>query len=258
MADLCNFDYFWKQKVDATGKLGLLPEQKMTGALRMLAYGAGADQCDEVTRMGASTALKCLKKFCAQGEYLYRGWYLRAPNATDLQRFLHKGQQRGFPGIIGSIDCMHWKWKNCPNGWPELSQAVKGAQNDLNVLGASNVFARVINRSAPEVAYKVNNSTYSVPYYLANGIYPRWQTFVKAISKPKDANEAHFTKMQESYRKDVERCFGILQVRWAILRHGANLFKLEDLRTIMISCIILHNMIVEDEFVEEEFEESCE
>ncbi|KAL6140666.1 hypothetical protein ACLB2K_058964 [Fragaria x ananassa] len=64
--------------------------------------------------------------------------------------------------------------------------------------------------------------------------------------------------MQESYRKDVERYFGILQARWAILCHGDNLFKLEDLRTVMVSCIILHNMIVEDEFVEEEFEESCE
>ena len=64
MEDLCNHDSFWRQKPDATGKMGLLPEQKMTGALRMLAYGAAADQCDEITRMGTSTALKCLKKFC--------------------------------------------------------------------------------------------------------------------------------------------------------------------------------------------------
>ncbi|XP_004296152.1 PREDICTED: uncharacterized protein LOC101302151 [Fragaria vesca subsp. vesca] len=107
MTDLCNFDDFWKQKPDATRKLGLLPEQKMTGALRMLAYGAGVDQCDEITRMGTSTALKCLKKFCVQVEYLYGDWYLRAPNVVDLQRLLHKGQQHGFPGMIGSIDCMH-------------------------------------------------------------------------------------------------------------------------------------------------------
>ena len=52
MTDLCNHDMSWHQREDATGLLGLLPQQKMTGALRMLAYGSAADQCTEITRMG--------------------------------------------------------------------------------------------------------------------------------------------------------------------------------------------------------------
>ena len=43
MADLCNHDNFLRQKPDGTGKLGLLPEQKMTAALRMLTYSAAVD-----------------------------------------------------------------------------------------------------------------------------------------------------------------------------------------------------------------------
>ncbi|XP_024178361.1 uncharacterized protein LOC112184335 [Rosa chinensis] len=73
MEDLCNFDSFWGQKEDAIGKMGFLPEQKMTSALRMLAYSATADQCDEITKMGASTALECLKKYCRQVKFLYAG-----------------------------------------------------------------------------------------------------------------------------------------------------------------------------------------
>ncbi|KAI5321647.1 hypothetical protein L3X38_030718 [Prunus dulcis] len=48
--------------------------------------------------------------------------------------------------------------------------------------------------------------------------------------------------------KDVERCFGILQAWWLIIRGAACMFDEEILRSIMMTCIILHNMIVEDEY----------
>ena len=43
--------------------------------------------------------------------------YLRRPTEEDVQRLLHIGEARGFPGMLGSIDCMHWEWKNCPVPW---------------------------------------------------------------------------------------------------------------------------------------------
>ncbi|XP_050111135.1 uncharacterized protein LOC126589782 [Malus sylvestris] len=89
---------------------------------------------------------------------------------------------------------------------------------------------------------------YDGPYYLADGIYPRWSTFVKTVPRPRSAKEKHFARCQEGCRKDVERCFGILQARWAIIRGAARLFDVESLRSIMMTCIILHNMIVEDEY----------
>ncbi|CAL2278146.1 unnamed protein product [Prunus armeniaca] len=46
----------------------------------------------------------------------------------------------------------------------------------------------------------------------------------------------------------LERYFGILQARWAIIRVAAHLFDEEVLRSIMMTCIIIHNMIVEDEY----------
>ncbi|BBH04994.1 Long-chain fatty alcohol dehydrogenase family protein [Prunus dulcis] len=98
------------------------------------------------------------------------------------------------------------------------------------------------------VTYQINNTVYSGAYYLADGIYPRWTTFVKTIPNPQSEKERSFASFQEGYRKDVERCFGILQARWAIIRGAARMLDEEVLRSIMMTCIILHNMIVEDEY----------
>ncbi|CAL2277741.1 unnamed protein product [Prunus armeniaca] len=141
--------------------------------------------------------------------------------------------------MIGSIDCMHWQWKNCPTAWQGKYGNQKGhkrSQNDLNVLGQSPVFDEVLQGHSPQVTYQINNTLYSGAYYLADGIYPRWMTFVKIIPNP------------QSEKKDVERCFGILQARWAIIRGAAQMLDEEVLRSIMMTCIILHNMIVEDEY----------
>ncbi|CAL8992038.1 unnamed protein product, partial [Prunus brigantina] len=125
---------------------------------------------------------------------------------------------------------------------------VAGSQNDLNVLGQSPVFNDVLRGEAPKITYEINNIVYQTGYYLADGIYPRWTTFVKSIPHPRTQKQKLFATYQESYRKDVEKCFGILQARWAIIRGAARMFDEEVLRSIMMTCIILHNMIVEDEF----------
>ncbi|GJY90493.1 putative nuclease HARBI1 [Tanacetum coccineum] len=51
----------------------------------------------------------------------------------------------------------------------------------------------------------------------------------------------------EAVRKDVERAFGVLQARFAFLRHPCLIWDYEQMGQIMIACVIMHNMIVEDE-----------
>ena len=45
----------------------------------------------------------------------------------------------------------------------------------------------------------------------------------------------------------MERAFGVLQSRFAIVCGPARFFQIETLKDIMTTCIILYNMIIEDE-----------
>uniref|UniRef100_A0A453EZ62 DDE Tnp4 domain-containing protein n=1 Tax=Aegilops tauschii subsp. strangulata TaxID=200361 RepID=A0A453EZ62_AEGTS len=52
---------------------------------------------------------------------------------------------------------------------------------------------------------------------------------------------------QEAARKYIERAFGVLQSRFAIVRGPARLWDKKTLSNIMTCCVILYNMIIEDE-----------
>ena len=84
-------------------------------------------------------------------------------------------------------------------------------------------------------------------YFLADGIYPEWATFVKTIPMPQGEKKKLFAQHQEAVRKDVERAFGVLQSRFAIIRGPARAWHMDTLKHIIYACIILHNMIIEDE-----------
>uniref|UniRef100_A0A0D3BVZ2 DDE Tnp4 domain-containing protein n=1 Tax=Brassica oleracea var. oleracea TaxID=109376 RepID=A0A0D3BVZ2_BRAOL len=157
-----------------------------------------ADAVDEYLRLGESTALSCLSNFTDSVIQLFGEEYQRRPTPEDLQRLLDIGEMRGFPGMIGSIDCMHWEWKNCPTAWkgqytrgsgkPTLVlEAVAsqdlwiwhaylgspGTLNDINVLDRSPVFDDIYQGRAPRVTYMVNGHQYDLAYYLTDGIYPK-------------------------------------------------------------------------------------
>ncbi|KAL0002629.1 hypothetical protein SO802_016410 [Lithocarpus litseifolius] len=73
------------------------------------------------------------------------------------------------------------------------------------------------------------------------------QHLLKQFHLHEDKKKILFAKAQEASRKDVERAFGVLQARFAIVRGPARFFHSETLQDIMKACVILHNMIVEDE-----------
>ena len=127
--------------------------------------------------MGESTGVECLKKFFQGVIEVYGEVYLRCPTVQDVERLLEIGERRGFPGMIGSIDCMHWHWEKCPYAWkgqytrgdqgvPTIILeavashdrwiwhaffGVAGSNNDINVLNQSTLFVDQLRGEAPQV-----------------------------------------------------------------------------------------------------------
>ncbi|XP_011016791.1 PREDICTED: uncharacterized protein LOC105120319 [Populus euphratica] len=174
--------------------------------------------------------------------------------------------------MLGSIDCIHWKWEKCPIAWHRMytghcreptivleavaSQdlwiwhvfiGMPGSLNDINVLDRLHIFAALAESRIVPVNYTINRHEYTMGYYLADGISPNWSTFVKTIPRPLGAKRKYFASNQESARKDMEWAFGVLQSRFAIVHGLVRYWDEEILAYIMKACIIMHNMIIEDE-----------
>ena len=109
------------------------------------------------------------------------------------------------------------------------------------------MFNDVEQENTPKVNFFVNQRPYDMVYYLADGIYHSYPTFIKSIWLPQSEPYKLFAKYQEGCQKDIERAFGVLHARLKIIREPARVWDISDLAIIMRSCIILHNMIVEDE-----------
>ncbi|KAK1669335.1 hypothetical protein QYE76_057494 [Lolium multiflorum] len=123
----------------------------------------------------------------------------------------------------------------------------KSSLNDINVLHKSHLLSWLAKGDSPTCNYTINGREYTMGYYLADGIYPDWATFVKIIREPGNRAESEFAKAQEAAQKDIERAFGVLQARFTIVRGLARFWDMDTLDDIMTSNVILHNMIIEDE-----------
>ncbi|XP_047961763.1 uncharacterized protein LOC125206561 [Salvia hispanica] len=200
-------DEYLQYQEDGIGRPGLTPLQKCTVAIRLLAYGTTADMFDEYLHVGETTGRSCLKNFCKGVVEAFGDTYLRRPTADDCQRLMRMHEM--VHGFPGMLGSIDWV-----AAWPR------------------------VHCQRPQISHG---------YYLADDIYPRWPVFVKTISCPIGDRRVLFAAKQEFGWKDVERAFGVLQSRWAIVKGPVCFWFKEVIVDVMYVCIIMHDMIVEQE-----------
>jgi hypothetical protein len=184
--EVCAFDPWFVQKCDGVDRLGLSSLQKCTAAMRMLAYGIPIDATDEYCRTGESTTIEAMKRFTIAIRGCFESRFLRLPTQDDFQRQLDINATCGFPGMSGSLDYMHWTWKNCPVAWQGQFQdkdgvwniileaiadqslwiwhvffGLPGGNNDVNVLDRSPLMANLLGVEGSDLDFEMNGHHYN-------------------------------------------------------------------------------------------------
>ena len=256
---------------DVTGEPSASALQKLTAVFRILAYGVAFDAVHDYTGIQEAVARKVFYGFCDWLSERYGGTYLGVWTPEAIAKEMSKNAERGFTGMLGSIDCTHWEWKNCPMPWQGqfqdrhghrsvIAEAIAGhdmyfwhvfvgcpgSLNDLNVMGTSTLASSYMNSAAASTKFTVGDTEFEGAFFLADGIYPNYAYLMKTVSKPGTPAEKLFAKYQEAVRKDVERAFGRLLIKWHILNVAARTWFLENVKKIWRACFILHNMTIRD------------
>lgn len=123
--------------------------------------------------------------------------YLRRPTVQDFECLMEIGERHGFPGMVGNIDCMHWRWGKSPYAWKGMYTrgdhcvptvilevvalhdrwichaffGVAGSNDGINVPNQSYLFIEQLRGEAPNVQHYANGRQYNIGYYLEDAIY---------------------------------------------------------------------------------------
>ena len=82
-----NYRYFTQRRNVADLK-GFTAYQKISAAVRVIAYGVPADYADEYLRIGEDTTIESVRRFAKVIICVFCPEYLRAPNEEDKQKLM--------------------------------------------------------------------------------------------------------------------------------------------------------------------------
>jgi len=273
-------DPFYKDRpVDCFGREGASMEARILLALKSMAYGVPPHTFRDYFQMSKTLARTCCEKFNQTVTRLCAEECLRSPTACDLKAMfaLHEHKHK-VKGMVGSLDCMHTFWKNCPIAWQGSFKGAKkaptivlegaadhhmwfwhvscghaGTNNDINVMNKSALQRSFVNGAfskveldAQVVPCRIASTDLEKMFFLVDGMCPRYSRFVKAVAQPVTEAEKRLTQFQESARKDIERAFGVLQMKFQCVCRPIHLMELSKTSDMVSASCVLHNMCVSD------------
>jgi Plant transposon protein len=177
------------------------------------------------------------------------------------------------------VDCTHIHWANCPAGLANLytgkekvptiayevtvdhtkkilyvSRGHPGSRNDKTIVKTDEFLQAIRNKEilyddVEFVLYREDGSSFTVKgaYLISDNGYAKWRMLQAPIKSSSSLDEMKWSTRLESVRKDVECTFGILKIRFRILRARILFHTQERVDNVFYAACVMHNMLLTDD-----------
>lgn len=128
LEDIRNSDPpMFKETRDAAGRESHPLELKLLGALRVLGRAHTFDDLEEVTFISKDRHRVFFKEFVEKFAEFYYPKVVKAPETEEeIRACMMEYTASGFPGAIGSTDCVHIWWDRCYAGHKNMHKGKEG------------------------------------------------------------------------------------------------------------------------------------
>jgi len=263
---------------DALGRPPTLLDLKVLGVLRVLGRYVTFDDIEELNGISAETNRKFFHDFVRLYSTHVYPIAVRWPDPDETRDILETARRAGFPGKIGSMDCVHFTHdgmaanlkvaasKGGSSGPKtvaycvvvrhdrrvlDVSRGVLGATNDKNIVGY-NSLAMAIHRGTAyygEFEFQLCGAdgvmrTFTKLWIMVDNGFQRVPSFQGPLKWVMTDREGAFSKAAESSRKDSECTFGSVKGRFRVLKTGIRVHSLGVVEHIVRTCFAMHNQLL--------------
>jgi hypothetical protein len=250
-------------------------EVKVLCALFILGRGIDLDTVSMLSGISISRITIFFHHFCEKMATMYDE-YICMPSGDDLERVTAQYARMGFPGCVGSTDCVHFYWDRCPHNVRHLHQGKEGkptvaysliadhsrrirsltvghpgARNDKSISqydrSIQDIRAKRLYQNESFKLYDAHGRQHVHVglYLLCDGGYHKWRIMQCPNKHASEEYQLRFSQRLESVRKDAECTFGILKKRWRILKNHMLIQNKNKIDNIVFTCAILHNILLD-------------
>ena len=253
----------------------------LLGSLRYLGRAWTFDDVHEANGISREVNRNFFSCFMEYGStVMYKKYVLDVADSIDVSNHERLFSMAGMPGCVGSGDATHISMLNCPS-W--ASNSHKGFKLNLpaRTYNLTVTHSKVILCSTTGHPSTWNDKTivlydplisgvrdgnkyqdhefkllerrpngqivevkYGGVWFMVDNGYLDWSCTVPPVKNASTYKTIRFSEWLESMRKDVECTFGILKLRFAILRYGTRINSIKKVDQIWLTCCALHNKLI--------------